>query len=54
MALIADVFPILRTLKNMVRSMPKKSRLGGGAEKKHGKCTQALLKYELQLFYHIY
>ena len=33
MTLIADVFPKFFTPKNMVRSMPKKSRLRGSVEK---------------------
>ena len=40
MRLIPDVFPKFFTPKNMVRSMPKKSRLGGFVEKRHGKCAQ--------------
>ena len=54
MTLIADVFPKLRTPKNMVKSMPKKSRFKGSVEKQHGKCAQTLLKFERQLLYHIY
>ena len=38
MSLIADVFPKLRTPKNMVRSMPKNSCFRGSVEKQHGKC----------------
>ena len=53
-ALIADVFPKLRTQKNLVRSMPKKSRLKGSFKKQHGKCAQTLLKCQGQLLYHIY
>ena len=44
----------LRTLKNMVRSMPKKSRFRGSVEKQHIKGGQALSKFEGQLLYHIY
>ena len=54
MTLIADVFLKLRTPKNMVRSMPKKSHFRGSVEKKHGKCAQTLFKFEVQLIYHIY
>ena len=54
MTLIADVFPKLPTPKNMVRSIPKKSRFRASVEKQHGKCTQALSKFEGQLLYHIY
>ena len=54
MTLIADIFPKLRTQKNLVRSMPKKSRFKGSFEKQHGKCAQILLKCQGQLLYHIY
>ena len=40
MTIIADIFPTLRTPKNLVRSMPKKSRLKGSCKKQHGKCAQ--------------
>ena len=52
--LIADAFPKLRTPRNMVRSMPKKSRWRGFGVNQHGKCAQTLLKYEGQLLYHIF
>ena len=54
MTLIADVFPKLRTQKNLVRSMPKKSRFKGSFKKQHHKCAQTLLKCQGQLLYHIY
>ena len=54
MNLIADVFPKLRTQKNLVRSMPKKSRFKISFKKQHGKCAQTLLKCQGQLLYHIY
>ena len=54
LTLIADVFPKLRTQKNLVRSMPKKSRFKGSFKKQHGKCAQTLLKCEGQLLCHIY
>ena len=50
MTLIADVFPKLRTPKNIVRSMPKKSRFRGSYKKQHGKRAQTLLKFEGDLF----
>ena len=53
MALIVDVFPKLRTPKNMVSSMPKMYRFRGAVEKQHGKCAQTLFKFEGQLLYHI-
>ena len=54
MTLIADVFQKLRTSKNMVRSMRKKSHFRGSVEKQHGKCSQILFKFEGHLIYHIY
>ena len=54
MTLIADVFPKLRTQKNLFRWMPKKYRLKGSFKKQHGKCAQTLLKCQGQLLYHIY
>ena len=53
MTLIADVFPKLRAVKNVVRSMSKKSCLRGSFEKQHGKCAQTLLKFRRQHLYHI-
>ena len=52
--LIADVFPKLRTPKNMVRTMPKKSRFRGSDKKQHGECAETLFKFERNLLYHIY
>ena len=54
MALIADLFPKLRTQKNLVRSEPKKSSFKGSFGKQHGKCAQTLLKCRGQQLYHIY
>ena len=54
MTLIADVFPKLPTPKNMVRSMPKKSRFRGSDKKQHGECAQTLFKFDRHLDYHIY
>ena len=54
MTLIADLFPKLQTEKNLVRSMPKKSRFKGSFKKQHHKCAQTLLKCQGQLLYHIY
>ena len=52
--LIADIFPKWRTQKNLVRSMPKKTRFKGSFKKQHVKCAQTLLKCQGQLLYHIY
>ena len=54
MSVIADVFPKLRTPKNLVRSMSNKSRFKGSFEKQHGKRAQTLLKFAWQHLYHIY
>ena len=54
MTLIADVFPKLRTPKNIVISMPKKSRFRGSVKKQHGKCAKTFFKIEGHLLYHIY
>ena len=54
MTLIADAFPILRSQKNLVRSIPKKSSFKGSLGKQHGKRAQTLLKFPWQHLYHIY
>ena len=54
MTLIADLFPKLRTPKNMVTSMSKKSRFKRSFGKQHGKRAQTLLKFAWQHLYHIY
>ena len=50
MTLIADVFPKLRTPKNIGRSMPKKARFRGSYKKQHGKRAQTLFKIEGHFF----
>ena len=54
MTLIPEVFSKLRTPKNMVTSMSKKSRFKGSFGKQHGKRAQTLLKFAWQHLYHIY
>ena len=54
MALIAEVFPKLRTPKNMVRVISKRSQLKGSFKKQNGKRAKILLKCEWQQIYHIY
>ena len=54
MTLIGQIFPKLRTSKNMVRSISKKFRFKGSFGKQHGKLSQTLLKFEQQHIYHIY
>ena len=51
--LIADLFPKLRTPKNVVRYMSKKSRFKVPFDRKHGKQVQTLLRSEPQHCYHI-
>ena len=53
MTLIADLFPKLRTQKNVLRSMSKKPRLKGPFDRQHGKRVQTLLRSEPQHRYHI-
>ena len=54
MTLITDVFPKLRTPKNVVRQLPKKSCFGGPFDKVHGKQAQTFLKSEREQLFHIY
>ena len=54
MTLIAHTFPNLRTPKNVVRQMSKKSRFRGVFDKQHCKWVHTLLKSERQHVYHIY
>ena len=54
MTFIADVFPKSRTPKNMVRSMPKKSRFRGSLEMQQAKCAQTLFKVKGHVPYHIF
>ena len=53
MTLIADLFPKLRTPKNVVTYMSKKSRFKVLFDRKHGKRVQTLLQSEPQHRYHI-
>ena len=54
MTLIAEVFPKLRTPKNMVTSMSKKSRFRGSLERQHSNRAQTFLKFAWQHLCHIY
>ena len=54
MTVIADGFPKLRTPKDVVRSMSKKSNFRGNFEKQHSKRDQTLLKFKREQLYHIY
>ena len=53
MTLIADLFPKLRTRKNLVRYMSKKSHFKGPFDRQHVKRVQTLLRSEPQHRYHI-
>ena len=53
MTLIADLFPKLRTPKNVLRYMSKKSRFKGPFDRQHGKRVQTLLRSDQQHRYHI-
>ena len=53
MSFIADLFAKLRTPKNVVRYMSKKSRFQGPFDKQHGKRVQTLLRSESKYRYHI-
>ena len=53
MTLIADVFPKLRTPKNVVRYVSKKSRFKGPFHRQHGKRVQTLLRSDPQHRYYI-
>ena len=53
MTLIADLFPKLRTPKNVVRYISKKSRFKGPFDGQHGKLVQTLLRSDPQHCYHI-
>ena len=54
MSLIAEVFPKLRTGKNLVRSMTKKSSLEGSFAKQPGQSAKLLLKFAWQQLEQIY
>ena len=53
MTFIADLFPKLRTPKDVVRYLSKKSRFKGLFDRQHGKRVQTLLRSEPQHRYHI-
>ena len=53
MTLIVDLFPKLRTPKNLVSYMSKKSHFKGPFDRQHGKRVQTLLPSERQHRYHI-
>ena len=53
MTFIANLFPKLRTPKNVVRYMSKKSRFKGPFDRQHSKRVQTVLRSEPQQRYHI-
>ena len=54
MTLRADLFRKLRTPKNVLRYMSKKSRFKVPFERQHGKRVQTLLRSEPHNRYHIW
>ena len=54
MTLIADVFPILRTRKNVEKQIPKKFTFRLPFQKEHVKGDETLLKSEPHHLYHVY
>ena len=53
MTLIADVFPKLRTLKNVDRFMSKNSLFRGPFHRQHGNRAKTLFQSERQHGHHI-
>ena len=53
MTLTADLFPKLRTPKNVLRYHSKKSRFKEPFDRQHGKRVQTLLRSDPQHRYHI-
>ena len=53
MTLIADLFPKLRTPKNVIRYMSKKSGFKEPFDRQHGKRVQTPLRSEPKHRYHI-
>ena len=53
MTLIADLFPKLRTQKNVGRYVSKKPRFKGPFDRQHGKRVQKLLRSDPKHRYHI-
>ena len=54
MSLVADVFLKVRSAKNLVTSMSKKSRFKGTFGKQHDSWPQTLLKFASRHLYHIF
>ena len=54
MTFIVEIFPILRTTKNVVRYMSKNSRFKEPFDRQHGKRVQTLLRSDPQHRYHIW
>ena len=54
MALTADVFLKLQTLKNVVRQMFEKVHFRAPFDSQHVKASQTLMKSVWQRFYHIF
>ena len=54
MIVIANVFPQLKTVKNLVRPLFKKRRFRTSFDSQHVKGSQTLVKSSWQHFYHIF
>ena len=51
---IANVFPKLEAVKNLVTPLFKKRCFGTGLDSRHVKVSQALLKSAWECFYHVF
>ena len=54
MTFVADVFPEIPALKNLLRSMSKKPFFRGPLDREHCKWVETLLQSEWQHLYNIY
>ena len=54
MTLRADLFPKLRTRKNVIKQISKKSPFRGPLDKQHANGDQTLFRFEVYHLYHIY
>ena len=54
MILIANVFPKIQTVKDLVRPLSKKCRFRTSIDSQHVKGYQSLVKSALEHFYHIF
>ena len=54
MILLANVFPILQTVKDFVRPLSRKHRFKTSLDSQHVKMSQTLVKAVWENFYHIF